>query len=165
MVDARPISCPMDVNHKLSETSDSPIVDIHLYRKLIGSLIWLWNTRCDINFPVSLLVGFISAPLHTHWQAGLRILRYLKSTPDLGILYKADQDGSKATALFEWTDSNWAGDVDSCCSTTGYCFTLGTGAISWSSKKQPTLALSSTEAEYRAACSGTCKAVRLRCLL
>ena len=67
--------------------------------------------------------------------------------------------------MFGWIDSNWVGDVYSCHSTTGYCFTLGSGAISWSSKKQPTVALSSTEAEYRAACSGTCEAVWLRRLL
>ena len=60
-----------------------------------------------------------------------------------------------------WTDSDWAGDVDDRRSTTGYCFTLGSGAISWSSKKQPTVALSSTEAEYRAACAGTCEVVWL----
>ena len=106
----------------------------------------------------------MSAPLYTQWQAGLHILRYLKSTQDFGILYKADQDSSKATwyqsmspALFGWMDLDWAGDMDSCHSTTGYWFTLGTKSISWSSKKQPTVALSSTQAKYRAACSGTYK--------
>ena len=100
MVDARPISLPMDVNQKLSKSGGSPSTNIHLYRKLIGSLIWLLNTRCDISFPVSLLAGFMSSPLQTHWHAGLRILRYLKSTPKLGILYTADPDRSQALALY-----------------------------------------------------------------
>ena len=63
------------------------------------------------------------------------------------------------------SDSDWAGDIDTRRSTTGYCFSLGSGAISWSSKKQPTVALSSTEAEYRAACSTATEAVWLRRLL
>ena len=60
MVDARTISSPMDVNQKLSQYGDSPPADINLYRKLIGCLIWLLSTRCDINFPVSLLARFMS---------------------------------------------------------------------------------------------------------
>ena len=103
--------------------------------------------------------------MKTHWQAALRILRYLKTFPSLGLVYLADRDSSSEIHLIGWTDSDWAGDIDSRRSTTGYCFTLGSGAISWSSKKQPTVALSSTEAEYRAACSGTCEAVWLRRLL
>ena len=63
------------------------------------------------------------------------------------------------------SDSDWAGDIDTRHSTTGYCFSLGSGAISWSSKKQPTVALSSTETEYRAACSAATEAVWLRRLL
>ena len=107
----------------------------------------------------------MSQPMKTHWQAGLRILRYLKATPDRGIWYAAGQAEDDGVCLQGWTDSDWGGDVDTRRSTTGYCFTLGSGAISWSSKKQPTVALSSTEAEYRAACSGTCEVVWLRQLL
>ena len=84
---------------------------------------------------MGLLARFMGSPLQTHWHARLRILRYLKSTPGLGILYTADHDISQVVALFGWTDLDWAGDVDSRHSTTGYCFTLDSGAISWSSKK------------------------------
>lgn len=122
------------------------------------------NTRLDISFPVGLLAGFMSQPKKTHWQAGLRILRYLKATPDRGIFYAVGTTGDEDVTLGGWTDSDWAGDIDMRRPTTGYCFTLGSGAISWS-KKQPTVALSSTKAEYRAACSGTCEAVWLRRLL
>ena len=130
MVDARPIASPMDVNQKFLEFDDSTAADFHLYWRLIGSLIWLLNTCCDISFLVGLLAGFMGSPLQTHWHAGLRILRYLKSTLGLGILYTADHDISQAIALFGWTDLDWASDVDFCHSTTCYCFTLGSGAIS-----------------------------------
>ena len=165
MVDVRPISSPMYVNQKFSEFDDSTATDSHLYRRLIGSLIWLLNTRCDITFAVGLLAGFMGSPLQTHWHAWLCILRYLKSTPGLGILYIADQDISQVVALFGWMDSDWAGDVGSCHSTIGYCFTLGSGAISWSSKKQPIVAFSSMEEEYKGATMATCEVAWLHKLL
>ena len=83
-----------------------------------------------MSFLVSLLAGFMGSPLQTHWHAGLCILWYLKSTPSLGILYIVNHDTSQAIALFGWMNSDWAGDVDSCCFTIGYCFTLGLGTIS-----------------------------------
>ena len=97
MVDAKPISSPMDVNQKILESHDSTAADSHLYWRLIGSLIWLLNTRCDINFPLGLLVGFMGSPLQTQWHAGLCILWYSKSTPHLGTLYTVDYDISQAT--------------------------------------------------------------------
>ena len=92
MIDARPISTPMDVNHKFLEFDDSIAVDSHLYQRLIGSLIWLLNTRCDISFPVGLLASFMGSPLQTHFHARLHILWYFKSTLRLGILYTMDHD-------------------------------------------------------------------------
>ena len=130
MVDARPISLPMDVKQNFLESSNSPPIDAHLYRKLCGSLNWLLNTQCDISFSASLFSGFMGSPLQIDWHSSLRILRYLKSTPDLGILYTADHDISQAIALFGWTILDWAGNVDSCRSTIGYSITLGLGAIS-----------------------------------
>ena len=130
MVDARPISSPMDVNQKFLEFDDSTTINSHLYRRLIGSLIWLLNTRCDISFAVGLLAGFMGSPLQNHGHVGLHILWYFQPTLGLGILYTVDHDISQAVALFGWTDSDWVGDVDSCCYTIGYCFTLGSNAIS-----------------------------------
>ena len=129
-IDARPISSPLDVNYKISEFDDSTAADSHLYQRLIGSLIWLLNTHCDISFLMGLLAGFMGSPLQTHWHIGLCILWYLKSTPGLGILYTVDHDRSQAIALFVWMYLDWAGDADSRRSTTGYFFTLGLGAIS-----------------------------------
>ena len=86
-----------------------------------------------------------NAPIVVHWQDAQQILRFLRGTPDLGIFYPTGT-GDSDLVLSGWCDSDWAGDVDHRRSTTGYCFTLGAGAISWSSKKQPTIALSSFEA-------------------
>ena len=66
MQDCRPISTPMDPNQKLSAHDDAELVDASMYRKLVGSLIWLLNTRLDISFPVGLLAGFMSQPKKTH---------------------------------------------------------------------------------------------------
>ena len=107
----------------------------------------------------------MGSPLQTHWHVVLRILWYLKSTLGLGILYIADQDISQDVALFGWMDLDWTSNMDSHYLNTGYCFTLGSGAISWSSNKQPTIALSSTEAKYMVVYSETCKALWLWRLL
>ena len=88
-------------------------------------------------------------------------MRYLKATQERGIFYAVGRIEDEEVYLRGLTDSDWVGDVDNRRSTTGYCFTLGSGAISWSSRKQPTVALSSIEAEYRVAC----EIVWLRCLL
>ena len=78
---------------------------------------------------------------------------------DIDVPSRPLQDISQAIALFGWMDLDLVRDVDFRRSTICYCFTLGSGAISWSSKKQPTIILSSTKVEYRATCYGTYKAV------
>ncbi|MCO5563526.1 hypothetical protein L7F22_017170 [Adiantum nelumboides] len=93
--------------------------------------------------------------------AGKRVLRYIAGTLDYGITYTR---GGYST-LVGFCDSDWARDIDGRRSMTGYCFSLGSGVISWISKKQPTVALSSTEAEYKAACFASCEALWLRRLL
>lgn len=100
-------------------------------------------------------------PTELHLQAAKRVLRYVKGTMELGIQYKR----GGAEELLGFTDSDYAGDVDDRKSTSGYVFLLGTGAISWSSKKQPIVTLSTTEAEFIAAASCACQAVWLRRIL
>ena len=163
MEDARPISSPMDPNTKLSAYDSSEPADSNLYRKLVGSLIWFLNTRLDLSFSVGLLSSFMQNPLKSHWQQGLRILEYLCQSPDVGIWYPVG-DGS-APVLQGWSDADWGGDPDTRRSTSGYVFSLGHGAISWSSKRQSTVVVSSIEAEYKAACSATCEAMWMRRLL
>lgn len=112
-------------------------------------------------FAVCLISRFMERPTEVHMQAAKRILRYLKGTVELGIYYKRGAEEK----LIAFTDSDYAGDVDDRKSTSGYVFMLGTGAISWSSKKQPVVSLSTTEAEFIAAASCACQAVWLRRIL
>ena len=100
-------------------------------------------------------------PTAEDFQAVKRILRYLQGTKEIGIQYSKGE----STELKGYADSDWAGDKKSRKSTTGYIFLLGGAAISWSSKKQSSVALSSTEAEYMAACAAVQEAVYLRTLL
>ncbi|GKC32580.1 hypothetical protein Tco_1039874 [Tanacetum coccineum] len=96
-----------------------------------------------------------------HFGEARRVLRYLAGTKNYGICFRKTKDFS----LQGFTDSDWAGSIEDRKSTSDNCFVLGTGAISWSSKKQATVALSSTEAEYVAACASACQAVWLRGIL
>ncbi|KAH9291933.1 hypothetical protein KI387_042879, partial [Taxus chinensis] len=161
MYDCNSSSTPMEVGLKLSAHDDSPPVDETLYRQLVGSLIYLTTTRPDLCFAVSYLSRFLSKPKLIHWGAAKRVLRYVKGTLDFGILYQRVADFT----LIGYTDSDWGGSVDTRRSTTGYIFSLGSGVISWQSKLQPTVAISSTEAEYKAVVSAGCEAVWLRQIL
>jgi hypothetical protein len=132
------------------------------YMSLVGSLIYLSViSRPDIAYAVSKAGQKMSNPSETDWIAAKRILRYLKGDNKSGPTYSIN--GSEE--LLGFVDSDWAGDINSRKSTSGYVFILGGAAISWSSKRQQTVALSSTEAEYMAASSAAQEAIYLRALL
>jgi hypothetical protein len=119
------------------------------------------ETRPDIAFAVSTLSQFASNPNGEHEKALKHLFRYLKGTLELGITYgKPGKQG-----IMGYTDSDWAGDKGTRKSTSGYLFKLGNGAVSWSSKRQPTVALSSCEAEYMAATQCVKEAIWLQGLL
>jgi hypothetical protein len=131
------------------------------YAKAIGSLMYLMmGTRPDIAFAVSLCSRHLANPTNEHQTAVKRIFRYLKGSQNLELVY---QGGLQP--LLGYTDSDWAGDLETRRSTSGYVFNLGTGAISWSSKRQRTVALSSCEAEYMGQTAAAKEAVWLRGLL
>jgi ribonuclease HI len=102
----------------------------------------------------------MSQPTVTHWQAAKGVVRYLSGTINYGITYGIGDTGLKA-----YTDSDYAGDIDTRRSTTGNVFLLHGGAISWSSRLQQTVAVSTTEAEYMAAAAAVKEALWLRVLL
>jgi len=104
---------------------------------------------------VGTLIQFAADPCPTHWQALKRVLRYLQATPTHGIRFS----GSGSGELIGYSDADWAGDIETRRSTSGYVFVLNGGCISWRSKKQRTVALSSTEAEYMALSEATQEAV------
>ena len=160
MTECKSISTPLDRNMKLTADSGK-FCEPTQYRQIIGSLIYLTITRPDLSYPVGLLSQFMETPRDTHMDCAKRVLRYVSGTLDYGIFYKQ----GVPLRLEGFTDADWAGNASDRRSTSGFMFSLGSGAISWISKKQPTVALSSTEAEYRAAAVAACEAVWLKRLL
>ena len=133
----------------------------HQFRSLIGSLMYAAVcTRPDITYHVIALARHMQEPAESHWNAAKRILRYLKGTRDQGLTY-----GKGSTDLIGYCDSDWAGDVATRRSTTGYCFLIAGAAVSWTSKLQNTVALSASEAEYMAASAAVQEAIYLRGVL
>eukprot|EP00253_Pinus_taeda_P012599 PITA_12599 len=152
---------PTVMGLNLTKEDNNKDFDPKLYRSIIGSLMYLTATRPDIMHAVSLISRFMERPKETHWQATKRILRSVNGTKGFGILYSS----SESFMLIGYTDSDWAGSVDDRKSTSAYVFHMGLGAISWASKKQPIVSLSTTEAEYVAATTAACQAVWLRRVL
>ncbi|WVZ98807.1 hypothetical protein U9M48_044188 [Paspalum notatum var. saurae] len=150
MGDCKPISTPMSTNEHLDADVDGKPVDQSTYRSMIGSLLYLTASRPDIMFSVCLCARFQAAPKESHLTAVKRILRYLKHTPSIGLWYP---EGAKLE-LLGYSDSDFAGYRVDRKSTSGGCHLLGRSLVSWSSKKQNCVALSTAEAEYIAA--GAC---------
>lgn len=146
---------PMVPGNKLEMDREGEPVDEILYKQIIGSLMYITTTRPDLQFSVSLLSRFMSSPTKLHMQAAKRVLRYLKGTMDYGIWYKRGGAGD----VVVYTDSDFAGDIDSRKSTSGYVFLMDEAAVAWLSKKQPIVTLSTTEAEYVAASVCACQAI------
>jgi len=137
------------------------VEDTTMYRRIVGSLIYMTITRPDLNYAVGVVSQFMQTPQKPHLDAVRRILRYIKHTLQCGIFYEAKSQ----LQVHGHTDTDWAGNVSNRRSTSGFMFSFGSGAVSWSSKKQPTVALSSTEAEYRGATITACEVVWLQKLL
>ncbi|KAM1791281.1 hypothetical protein ACFX12_035264 [Malus domestica] len=144
MVDCKPVSTPAVSGKRLSLYDGEPLQDITEFMSVVGALQYLTFTRPDIAFSVNQVCQFMHQPTTTHWIAVKRILRYLKSTPDHGLVYKPGP-----LTLTAFADSDYAGDPDDCKSTGGFCIFLGPNLVSWSSKKQKGVSRSSTESEYR----------------
>ena len=145
MSNCKSVSTPLEhsINFKKRE-KDEPKGDAKLYREIVGSVMHpAIYSRPDISYAVSKLARYISDPSAIHLAAAKRLLRYLQGTRHLSIIFSA----SKPCTLYGHADSDWAQDLDDRKSTSGYAFYLN-GLISWSSKKQTIVALSSMEAEY-----------------
>lgn len=152
---------PMQAKVKFCKNDGSAKVDENLYRSLIGCLMYLTASRPDIVQAVSLLSKFMHCASEEHMQAAKRILRYVKGTVDYEIKYAI----SDQFQLVGYSDSDWAGSVDDMKSTTGFCFSLGSGVINWCSKKQEIIAQSTAEAEFIAATAAANQAIWLRKIL
>ncbi|KAL2088069.1 hypothetical protein ACEWY4_016897 [Coilia grayii] len=144
---ANPIATPADTNMKLKKNDGvSKPVDPCTYQSMVGSLLYAaMATRPDIAQAVSVVSKFNASPNAAHLTAVKRILCYLKGTLNLTL---AQYERSDSGTLVGFSDADWGGDQDDRRSTTGNVFLLGGGAVSWLSKKQATVALSTAEAEY-----------------
>ncbi|GJV17117.1 putative ribonuclease H-like domain-containing protein [Tanacetum coccineum] len=142
--DVRTASTLIDTEKPLLKDSDGDDVDVHLYRSMIGSLMYLTSSRPDIMFAVCACARFQVTPKVSHLHAVKRIFRYLKGQPKLGLWYPRDSSFD----LVAYSDSDYAGASLDRKSTTGGCQFLGCRLISWQCKKQTMVATSSTKAEY-----------------
>ncbi len=161
MTGCKPISIPLEQNVKLSADEGDLVEDTTMYRCIVGSLIYMAITRPDLSYVVEVVSQFMQTPRKPHLDAVRRILRYIKHTLECEIFYEAKSQ----LQVHGYTNVNWADNVSDRRLTSGFMFSFGSGAISWSSKKQPTIALSSTEAEYRGVAITACEVVWLQKLL
>jgi hypothetical protein len=166
--DCNPISTPMDPGLVLQKTQELSEEDKEFMSKVpylsaVGSLTYLAQcTRPDIAFAVGTLAKYNSNPSPIHWKAVKHVFRYLQGTKDYKLVYKPDNGDE---LFITWSDANHGACKDTGRSTGGYVVKIGTGAVSWSSKIQSVVALSSTEAEYMAAVEAGKELIWMRSLL
>ena len=125
--DSKTVDTLVELNAHLTSTGGKPLSNPSLYRRLVGSLVYLIVTRPDISYVVHQVSQYLSAPRSTHYAVVLRILRYLKDTLFHGFFYSAQSP----LVLCAFSDADWEGDPTDRRSTTGYCFLLGSSLISW----------------------------------
>src|ERR1044072_1056936 len=148
-------------NLSLNYTDGELLAEHSQYRRLLGRLMYLTISRSDLTFGVNKLSQYMSQPRVPHLQALHHVLQYLKATPGQGLFFPV-ASSFKVTA---YADADWGSCKDTRKSTTGYCIFLGSALIAWKSKKQPTVARSSAEAEYRALACLTSELLWLKQLL
>ena len=157
MEDSKPVTTPLDVGMKLQKPEKCSNEN-NPYRELVGALMYLAvGTRPDIAYSVNYLSQFNTCHQKEHWTAAKRILRYLRGTLDLGLMFEKTEKPLKG-----FVDADWGGCLTDRKSYTGYIYILANSAISWEAKKQCSVALSSTEAEYMSLSQATKEAIHLK---
>ena len=158
MADCAPVHTPMSTGW--TGMGDDESIDPLYYQSVVGSAMYLMQaTRPDLAYAVGALSRYYSAPRVMHLEAAKRVMRYLKGTIGMGLTL----GGSKPT-LVGYSDSAHGDDIATGRSTGGFVFTFGCGAVSWSSKRQPLVTLSTTESEYVGATLAAKEAIWLRSL-
>ena len=164
MLDCNPVGVPYDETRRVNNNVKLEVDMSKVYRSVVGSLMYLAvATRLDIAFSVNQLARVMSAPDEFHWESAKKVMRYLKGTMNLGITFSGGVNNDNV--LVGYSDSDWGSCPVTRKSTTGYVFMLNNGAISWNSKLQTTVAISTMEAEYMAMCATMQEGVFLRQLL
>jgi histone deacetylase 1/2 len=160
MEQCKAASTPIDCNGKLPPDGP-PIDDAKSYRSIVGALQYLTITRPDLAFAVQQACLYMHDPRQHHQAQLKRILRYVRGTTSHGLLLRA----SSTLDVTAYSDADWGGCLDTRRSTSGFYVFLGDSIVSWSSKRQPTLSRSSTEAEYRGVVNAAAECIWLRQLL
>ncbi|XP_072986620.1 uncharacterized protein [Typha latifolia] len=161
MIESNSVNTFVAPGFKMCKDENGVTVDETYYKQLVGSLMFLTATRPDMMSVTCLISRYMAKPTELHLQAAKRALRYLKGTVNLGIYYKKGGSGD----LLVYTDSDYAGDMEDRKSASGYVFLMSSGAVSWSSKKQPIVTLSTIEAEFVAAAMCACQAIWMKRIL
>lgn len=161
MLGSKPVSTPLEQQHKLSYSKEPLMDNPERFRRLVGRLIYLLATRPDLAYAVNTLSQFMKAPRTDHWDSALRVVRYLKGTLGQGILLKSDSN----LKLAGWCDADWAGCAVSRRSVGGWFITLGDSPVLWKAKKQDVVSRSSAESEYRSMALTVCELKWLKALL
>jgi hypothetical protein len=140
---ARPVYTPLQSGTILSK-NESPDVPIKVpYREACGHILWpAVTTRPDVMFPAGNISQFMENPTDEHWRAVIHIIRYLNTTKDYWLVM-----GGEGDIGIGFVDADWASQLDRH-SISGYSFHIGQGTVTWSSKRQSIVALSTTESEY-----------------
>jgi hypothetical protein len=158
MKNGKPIKTPMGTNGHLDLNTGGKSVDQKVYRSMINSLLYLCASRPDIMLSVCMCARFQTNPKEVHLRAIKRIMRYLGYTPKFGVWYPK----GSTFDLIGYSDTNYAGCKIDRKNTSGTCQFLGRSMVSWTSKKQNSIALSTAEAEYIAADHCCAQLLRMR---
>ena len=141
---ASSVRTPMSPNVKLTVDMLGKSVDSSLYRGTIGSLLYLTASRPDSSYSVGVCARYQASPKKFHMTVLKRIIKYVKTTAEFGVWYSKDT----SDVLVRYSDADWARNADDRKSTLGDCFCVGNNLVSWMSKKQNSILLSTAEVEY-----------------
>ena len=139
---------PLEQHHRLGRSASPFLADPTRDRRLVGRLVYLAVTRPNLTCAVHILSQIMQTPYVYYWDAAVRTVQYLKGTPGQGIFFSSKAELS--LSLSAWCDSDYAGCPNSRRSSTGWMVLFGGSLVSWKTKKQPSVSLSFSEAEYRA---------------
>lgn len=161
MTGAKTTYTPIQQRHNLALAKGYVLRDIMKYRRLVGKLVYLTITRPDLVYAVHILSQFVNEPRKEHWEAALRVVRYIKRNPSKGIMFKRNSD----LHIRGYCDSDYASCPLIRRSLSGYFVAIGQSPISWRTKKQMTVAKSTAEAEYRAMGAATSELIWIKAFL
>eukprot|EP00253_Pinus_taeda_P008081 PITA_08081 len=151
----KPIDTPLPGGWRKEDATSGEEVDATVYRQLVGSLMYLVNTRPDICYAVNQLSQAMVKLTKLFWKAGKHVLRYLRGTSGYGLWYRQEDE----LKLCGFMDADWVGIPTDRKSTSGGVFSIGSTIVSWYNRKQRSMALSSAKAEYMAATLAACEAI------